>query len=323
MELFRNRSLRVSPRVFDDAALTAGIELDDSQRVAVTALCSPDGWVYLTGPAGRGKSWLMDVYTGGLPADAVARLHWHTYIRDLHRAIDTFGGMKRAVRHLLGNARVLCFDELDVDDPADGIFVMTLLRAADEHGIRVIITSNRVPDALMPSPLFHDSFLPSIHFIESHCTVIELDAGIDYRTRSAHVTGFGAGRWVTNTDNREPASRPVDIVVAGRTVRARYADSDRLHVEFVDICGTPLGAADYLDLAGRFTRWVITGIPDLANAGREPAQRFLHLVDVLYDNDIRTTFIAGVPLAGFGRAHPRPVATARLLSRLSELSSHA
>ncbi|QGS23433.1 cell division protein ZapE [Gordonia bronchialis] len=72
--LFRNRSLRVSPRVFDDAALTAGIELDDSQRVAVTALCSPDGWVYLTGPAGRGKSWLMDVYTGGLPADAVARL---------------------------------------------------------------------------------------------------------------------------------------------------------------------------------------------------------------------------------------------------------
>lgn len=311
----------MTPRMFDDAALAARMELDVSQRAAISALCSPDDWIYLTGRAGRGKTWLMDVFAAALPTADVIRIHWHTYIRDLHRAIGTCGGIERAVRHILGNASTLCFDELDVDDPADGIFVTNLLRAADERGMRVIITSNRAPDALMPNPLFHDFFLPTIRFIESRCHVLDLDSGIDYRTLSAHTSGFSAGRWLTSHPTRRATDGVVDVAVVGRTIRAACADRDCLQVDFADICGTPRSAADYLELAVRFPRWVVTGIPDLADAGPEPAQRFLHLVDVLYDNDIPTTFVAQTNLAVFGRAQPTPAATPRLLSRLGELTS--
>ncbi len=316
----RRRSPQViaGPHTFDEAAARAGFTLDPTQSRAATVLRESDRWLYLTGPPGRGKSWLMDVFASALPTQAVLRVHWHTFIRDLHHAIRRAGGLDPAVAELIGSRSVVCFDEFDVDDPADGIFVARILRYAAEHGVRVVFTSNRTPTELMPNPLFHDGFLPTINLIQNSCTTILLDAGVDYRTVSSRDSGFASGRWTT-TIPADAVEYRCPVSVADRTLPARRAEPHLLWVDFADICGRPLGATDYLTLSDRFRRWMVTGIPDLSTAGREPAQRFLHLVDVLYDRDIATTFVSDVPREYFGRRGPVPMATPRLLSRLGEL----
>ncbi|MYR08395.1 cell division protein ZapE [Gordonia sp. SID5947] len=308
---------------FDAAARRDGFALDRSQQAAVAALTSAAD-VYLTGPPGRGKTWLLDVFAEALPAGTTLRMHWHEFVRDLHRLIRRHGGLDAAIDHLVTGRAAVCFDELHVDDPADGIFVDRLLTGLSAHHVRMIVTSNLRPDQLMPNPLFHEMFRPTIEVIERRFTVIELDDGCDYRTVAAHDVGFASGRWSTGSATGRTGSRPAKPVTAsisGRRFSAWRADDDVLWVDFAQICGAALGATDYLTLAGRHRRWVIDRIPDLASAGREPALRFVHLVDVLYDHDIPVTFVADVAHTQFGRRGAVPAGTTRLLSRLGTLRS--
>ncbi|MDL9936452.1 cell division protein ZapE [Gordonia sp. ABSL1-1] len=320
---FRHRTATppaLSPDMFENAARREGFDLDSSQLEAARTLADDATWCYLVGPPGRGKSWLLDTYTAALPAGIPLRLHWHEFTRDLHRCIRTAGSLPAGLARLLGSHTVLCFDEFAVDDPADGIFVDRLFAAARAAHVRLVVTSNVRPRELMPNPLFHDGFAPTIHLIEREFTVAELDAGVDYRTEAHTSSGFSAGRWIVG--ERETADRRADalgehIDVNGRRLRVLRADDDGLVVDFGELCGRPLGATDYLTLADRYRRWTVVGVTDLTDAGSEPAQRFLHLVDVLYDNDVETSFESRLPLEDFGR---RDLLPPRLLSRLGQLN---
>lgn len=307
----------ISAAAFDDLAARDRLRLDDGQRRAADALASGAGGIYLTGPAGRGKTWLLDAFCTLSPG--TLRLHWHEFIRDLHPRLNRYGGLEAALDDLLTDTDALCFDELHVDDPADGIFLDGLVRAALTRGVRLIFTSNQQPSELMPNPLFHSTFQPTIDLLENVCTVLDLDAGVDYRERSDHDGhGFRSGTWMV----RPPAADhpdPVSVDVSGRCLLARSADDGHLRVSFGQICGSALSATDYLALADRFTRWTVDEVPDLADTDRESALRLVHLVDVLYERDHPLTIISAVPRSAFGHAAPRPPGVTRLRSRLSAL----
>lgn len=319
MGLFRKRReqpqcLRVE--TFTTAARAAGFELDGAQVAAAQALAGHHS-IYLVGPAGRGKTWLLDAYFGTLPTGSATRMHWHEFVRDLHRLIRDNGGLDGAVESLL-DVDVLGFDELGVDDPADGIFVHRLVAAAIERGVRLVVTSNSRPDELMPNPHFHDTFLPTIELIANHCRIVELDIGVDYRRGVHHDVGFASGRWATTTTPAE-LSAGFPLMVNGRTLEAQSVESNHLRVTFAEICGRALGATDYLAMTRQFTSWTVLDVPDLASAGREPALRFAHLIDVLYDNDTPLTIESPFTRAEFSRLCPPMPIAARMLSRLSTL----
>ncbi|GED96863.1 cell division protein ZapE [Gordonia crocea] len=317
----RSLRRRQRPTVTADALIAvverSGFSPDPAQRAACAALAE-DRNTYLVGPAGRGKTALLDAYVASLPAGTAVRAHWHEFIRDLHVLIGAHGGLDPALEAFLGSAAVLCFDELHVDDPADGIFLRELIERVGTRGIRLVVTSNDTPDALMPNPLFHETFLPTIEFIKHTCSVVELDSGIDYRSLSTHRIGFDTGRWLCPPPG--PPHRPTRTVTVGsRSLPAWAADDNHLGVGFDDICGRPLGATDYLALARSHRTWTISDVPDLTEADREAAQRFVHLVDVLYDQAVPTTITSTVPRERFARAGRLPTGAARMRSRLSTL----
>lgn len=293
-----------------------GIAPDDAQRAACDTLVGADS-VYLVGPAGRGKTAILNAFVTCSPARSVVRTHWHDFLRDLHVLIRSSGGLAPALERFLGSAGILAFDELHVDDPADGIFLHGLIDHLTKRGVRLVVTSNDRPDDLMPNPLFHDSFLPTIDLIKTTCTVIDLDSGIDYRTRADHCTGFSTGSWRPPAPVPDGSARPV--AVAGRQFTAWDAAGEHLGVAFDEICGRPLGATDYLDLARRFRRWTISDVPDLVDTDREAAQRLVHLVDVLYDRDVPTTITSAVPRDRFARTGRLPAGAPRMRSRLTAL----
>lgn len=310
---------RVGPEAFDSAAQKLGITLDAAQRQAALELSSVEGGVYLWGPVGRGKSRLVSMYFDALPTHRKRRVHFHEFFRNLHSAIRSHrNNLAAALDELLDGVDVVCFDEFHVHDPADGKFLSRLLPALLSHGVTVVLTSNYPPRSLMPNPLFHDDFVPTIELIEQHLTVVAVDGPVDYRTVSSHGTGFAAGSWIA-PDSAPPRPQPdeaVTVAPTGHPIRLRRGAGAALWIDFSDLCVDTTAPADYLALAERFGHWVISEIPDLRSAGREPSQRFANVVDVLYDRDITTTFISTVPLDAFSDGALLPHDIERIMSRL-------
>ncbi|WP_407444507.1 cell division protein ZapE [Rhodococcus sp. (in: high G+C Gram-positive bacteria)] len=317
--------------MFDTAAAELGFALDDAQRRAVATLADVDRNVYLWGPAGRGKSWLMATYFAATPTDRKRRVHFHEFFRDLHLAIRRHrSNLSAALDELLSDVDLLCFDEFHVHDPADGKFIARLMPALLDRHIRVVLTSNYPPRSLLPNPLFHDDFLPTIELIERSLTVVEIDGALDYRTMSRHGDGFAAGWWVTpgTAEQRarlglrspHPDERKI-LTPAGYPVHVRRVADHSLWFDFGELCGTSTAPVDYLALARRHSEWVIEGVPDLRTAGREPAQRFANLVDVLYDRDVTPFFLAATSVDVVADGARLPVDIARTVSRLGLLGN--
>ncbi|WP_319944567.1 cell division protein ZapE [Nocardia macrotermitis] len=315
--------------VFHRAATELGFELDAAQGRAAAALAAGDRSLYLWGPVGRGKSWLMATYFDALPDGRKLRVHFHEFFRDLHGAIRANGNdLSAALDDLLGARDVLCFDEFHVHDVADGKFISRLLGELFDRDIRLIVTSNYPPRALLPNPLFHDDFVPTIELIEQALTVLAVDGPVDYRTTGGHETGFAAGWWVSPGTSEQlerlglhPPGPDESRTLAptGHPIRVTRAAESVLWIDFAELCETATAPTDYLALSRDFPQWVVSGVPALRTIDREPAQRFANVVDVLYDRDVTPIFLATTPLTTLTADARLPVDIERIMSRLGQL----
>ncbi|MDG3012539.1 cell division protein ZapE [Rhodococcus sp. D2-41] len=260
--------------------------------------------LYLWGPSGRGKSWLMNAFFATASVDAKRRMHLHEFLHELQRMLATQHDLDAVLDRLLGDTELLCFDEFHVHDVADARYLAALSEAVLRRKLILVVTSNYPPGELLPNPLAHQRFTPTIAAIEKHLDVVEVDGGRDYRTTAGPRGAYlwpGAGRddgGAPAALPEDPADEPVPLDLGGRSVTARQVRGTEVRFTFSDLCGAPTGTADYLLLADRFSSWVVTDVPVLVQADREPRRRLCNLLDVLTDRD------AHVVLAG---EHPPQV----------------
>ncbi|MFE9582639.1 cell division protein ZapE [Nocardia sp. NPDC006044] len=292
--------------------------------------------IYLHGGPGRGKTMVMDRFFAGVASDRKRRFHFHQFFVRLHAAAHASGSIDKAVAALLGDARLVCFDEFHVHDIGDAMLIARMLDALFKRQVTLVVTSNYAPAELLPNPLFHEHFLPTIARITANLDVISLDGPVDYRTRADRTsrgrTGFAAGRYLVDPPDQSgqpPALRggsnrdAVRIRIGPRHLLARSATDTALTIEFAALCGTPTAAADYVELAQRFPRWTIADVPPLRAVPPDWAMRFVNVVDVLYDADRELTVRARAPLADLVDGVRGVPDIARLASRLCELSQFA
>ena len=337
----------------------SGFELERSQRSAAERLATFGAQVtgrrralpgkrprslYLHGPVGRGKTWLMDAFYGRLEARK-RRVHFHDFFRSLHgglHGMESGNGtaIQRSVDALLEGVDVLFFDEFHVHDIGDGMFISRLLRTAAQRRVSMVVTSNYAPEDLLPNPLWHDHFLPTIEAIKDMMDVVEINGASDFRrypaagTRPATATGaFRSGRIIspgtpgqlgrlglfkpTPSQSRvlQPTTQPIVV---------KNSDPDLLWVSYEELCGGLTSTSDFLSLAETFRTWVIDDVPSPSegDAATAPAwQRFSNVVDVLYDQDVTLFLIGSAPLDWDMEAGGSvlPVDLARIASRLSLL----
>lgn len=169
-----------------------GARLQEPRRTRWRRRRAPSG-VYLHGPVGRGKTWLVDVLLAQLPAQGVLRLHAYQAARQLHaqvaRHAGTAGATGRAVDALLDGVQLLFLDELHAHDPGDAMLLSRLVLALPARGAVLVATSNYPPHGLLPDPRHHALVLPLVAALEQHCDVLELAGPVDHR---AH--GHGGAR---------------------------------------------------------------------------------------------------------------------------------
>ncbi|MEU8921513.1 cell division protein ZapE [Kitasatospora sp. NPDC048545] len=229
---------------FGRVAEQRGFAVDPAQRPAAERLSRlagelartgllvrrPPRHVYLWGPVGRGKSWLVDTFLDGLATPRKRRLHFHDFFRRLHEGValhaadphrdrtgERVAAVDRAVDELLGDCRVLIFDEFHAHDAGDAMLVARLFRTLLERRITLVTTSNYPPAGLMPNPLYHHLFEPTIRLIEERMDVVEVAGPVDFRRErpAANARSGGAGR------RRGPAARPGPDRQPARTARIR------------------------------------------------------------------------------------------------------
>ena len=313
------------------------IDYKSRRRNAVTKLLIrppiPRG-VYMWGGVGRGKSFLMDVFFQSVPLTRKTRLHFHEFMREVHRELQDLKGTADPLDELGARIarrfRLICFDEFHVADVTDALILHRLLAALFANRVSIVATSNFHPDALYPNGLHRDRILPAIEMLTERLEVINVDAGTDYRGRTLaqvalyhHPLGAAAEAALTQAFDQLAEAREEDPVlhIEQRELTARRKAGGVVWFDFKWLCGGPRSQNDYLELASRFHTLILSNVPQMAPRMASEARRFTWLIDVLYDRRVKLIVSAEVPPGELYLDGPLAHEFPRTISRLLEMQS--
>ncbi len=347
---------------YEEAIARRGFQADNAQRVAVDRLqqlyeefvafkarrsnalmkaldssvlhTPPPRGVYLWGGVGRGKSFLMDSFYSVTPLRRKTRIHFHEFMRGVHRELDELKGMAdpldEVARRVARKYRLICFDEFHVSDIADAMILHRLLSALFELDTVFVMTSNYRPDMLYPDGLHRNRIFPAIALIEEKLDILNVDGGVDYRTRALeqtrmYLTPLGAA---TDRGLRKAFDAVAEIhdedpclEIETRTIRALRRAGGVVWFDFATLCGGPRSQNDYLELANRFHTVLVSDVPQMSAALASEARRFTWLIDVCYDRRIKLIISAAVAPENLYMSGALANEFQRTVSRIREMQS--
>ena len=337
---------------------TRGFQSDPAQQRAVDALdrCARD-WaaykdkrsnafkklinrpdvprgVYMYGGVGRGKSFLMDCFFNAVPIRRKVRLHFHEFMREVHRELAALQGTVNPL-DVLGERiskryKLICFDEFHVADLTDAMILHRLLVSLFENGVGFVTTSNFRPDDLYPGGLHRDRILPAIALLNERLEVLNVDNGTDYRRRTLekvrlYHTPLGpeadAEMEIAFNQLAEVQDGDPLLHIEMREIRARRRAGGVVWFDFRELCGGPRSQNDYLEIASQFHTVLLSNVPYMPVNMASPARRFTWLVDVLYDRRVKLILSAAVPPEALYTEGPLAHEFPRTVSRLNEMQS--
>ena len=290
--------------------------------------------VYMWGGVGRGKSFLMDCFFQSVPLTRKTRLHFHEFMREVHRELQELKGtadpLDELGRRVARRFRLICFDEFHVADVTDAMILHRLLAALFANRVSIVTTSNFPPDGLYPNGLHRDRVLPAIELMKEKLEVINVDAGTDYRRRTLdriklyHTPlDHSAERALTVAFEQLAEARDEDptVFIEQRQIQARHKAGGVIWFDFQILCGGPRSQNDYLEIASRFHTLILSNVPQMAPRMASEARRFTWLVDVLYDRRVKLIMSAEVPADQLYTEGPLAHEIPRTVSRLMEMQS--
>mgnify|MGYP003429281939 CR=1 FL=1 len=290
--------------------------------------------VYMHGGVGRGKSFLMDCFFQSVPLLRKTRLHFHEFMREVHRELQELKGtadpLDELGRRIARRFRLICFDEFHVADVTDAMILHRLLAALFANRVSIVTTSNFHPDGLYPNGLHRDRILPAIALIKDKLEIVNVDGGIDYRQITLNrikvyhtPLDSSAERALTVAFEQLAEARDEEpvVLIEQRRIEARHKAGGVVWFDFKSLCGGPRSQNDYLEIASRFHTLILSNVPQMSPRLASEARRFTWLIDVLYDRRVKLIMSAEVQADQLYVEGPLAHEFPRTVSRLLEMQS--
>lgn len=292
--------------------------------------------LYLWGGVGRGKTFLMDLFFETTAIDKKFRVHFHRFMRLVHDELHSLGStsdpLDQVASRLADQYHLVCFDEFFVSDIADAMILSRLLNGLFDRGVTLVTTSNSPPAELYKDGLQRQRFVPAIELLETHCKVMNVDGGTDYRLRQLESASLYLTPIVSVTEealrchfeNLAPGNS-----VEGRQLRIEGRDIPTLRCakgvawfEFNAVCDGPRSQNDYIELARLFHTVLVENVPVFTPETNNQARRFIALVDEFYDRRVKLILSAAATIDALYQGDRLSFEFERTRSRLSEMQSH-
>jgi len=292
--------------------------------------------VYLYGGVGRGKSFLMDCFFGAVPIRRKTRLHFHEFMREVHRELAQLQGTVNPLdalgKRIADKYRLICFDEFHIADITDAMILYRLLKTLFDHGVGFVTTSNFRPDDLYPHGLHRNRILPAIALLNDKLEAVNVDNGTDYRRLTLerlklYLTPLGPESEQDMADAFSRLAEAQDenpvLSIESRQIRALRRAGGLVWFDFKTLCGGPRSQNDYLEIASQFHTVFLSDVPQMPMRMASEARRFTWLVDVLYDRRVKLIMSAEVAPEALYTEGPLVHEFPRTVSRLKEMQSTA
>ncbi len=292
--------------------------------------------VYLYGGVGRGKSFLMDCFYNAVPLKRKTRLHFHEFMREVHRELRDLQGivnpLDELAKRMAKRFKLICFDEFHVSEITDALILHRLLAALFEQGVGFMTTSNFKPDDLYPGGMHRDRILPAIALLNANLEVINVDNGTDYRSRTLEQIKMYHHPWgaVADAEMSEAFAKLAESVdedpvlhIEAREIYAKRKAGGVVWFDFKTLCGGPRSQNDYLEIATQFHTVLLSNVPAMPPRLSSEARRFTWLVDVLYDRRVKLIMSAEVAPEALYTEGPLAHEFPRTVSRINEMQSVA
>ena len=289
---------------------------------------------YLHGDVGVGKTMILDFFFKQLEIKKI-KVHFNEFMISFHdfmfendkkdKAIDIF------VKDLKDKAKILFFDEFQVTNIVDAMILGRLFEKIFEKKICVLFSSNIKINDLYKDGLQRDQFLPFLKILKENSIEKELSINEDYRINKKDIlnrflspinetTNFKLNKFFRElTKNKK--NNPKNLNIKGRELLIENFYEGIAKFRFNELCDRNLGAEDYLQISNCCNFILIEGLPDFNEDNSNQQQRFITLIDIIYEKKIPILISSANSLNDLNSSGSLAKIFKRTISRLHELTS--
>ena len=295
---------------------------------------------YIYGKVGIGKTLIMDILFDQLKSNNKKRIHFHEFMVHAHDSLHELRKerqdnkdflISKFAKKISKESKFLFFDEFQVTNIVDAMILGHLFSELFKNNVKIFITSNAHPDNLYEDGLQRELFLNFIEKIKQESLVYNLDIDTDYRKKNLDLDEvyFISSSSVSilkindihNTIIGDLSTEDKIINFKKRDFAIKNFANNSARFNFDELCGIETSAEDYLHLVKHINTLFLENVPDFSNSNSNQQERFINLIDVLYDNKINLIMSSEKKVEDLNSAHYLRDKFVRTKSRLVEMKS--
>jgi predicted ATPase len=289
---------------------------------------------YLHGDVGVGKTMLLNFFYNNLKFNKT-KVHFNKFMIDFHDFIfdnnEKDKGIENFVKDLQNKSKLIFFDEFQVTNIVDAMILGRLFKKIFEKKICVIFSSNIRIDDLYKDGLQRDQFIPFLKILKENCYEQELLINEDYRIDNKNIldrflhpinetTNFKLNKFFRELTKDKKKSEKI-IYIKGREFIIENFYDGIARFNFEELCKRNIGSEDYLNISKNCKFILIENLPNFNENNSDQQQRFITLIDIIYENKIPILVSSNNSLNNLNSSASLSQIFKRTISRLYELTS--
>ena len=291
---------------------------------------------YLQGDVGVGKTMILNFFYENFN-QTKHRLHFNEFMINFHDFIFQNKNNKKEniidkfVIRLKRKYKLIYFDEFQVTNIVDAMILGSLFKKIFDENIKVIFSSNIKINDLYKDGLQRGQFIPFIKIMKKKCFEQTLAIKEDYRKSQNknndryfsplnEITNFKINKLFRKI-TKDKIKKEKILLIKDRKFNIKNYYDGVVRFDFNDLCNKNIGAEDYIKIAGVCKHILIENLPNFDNNNSNQQQRFITLIDIIYEKKVSLTISSVSNLKKLTSAKSLLEPFRRTLSRLHELTS--